>query len=226
MMMSRSELESKLVAEIAQTLAQDIEHKGRATLLVSGGSTPLNLFKLLSNADIEWSKVTVSLVDERFVPDGHKDQNGELVKANLLQNKALKAQFIPLVQNAEDATSNLDQVRSSFSSNHFPLSVVILGMGTDGHTASLFPAAPELDEGMDLNQSEWLMITNPKVAPHQRITFTRKALLNTNRLILHCYGQEKALILKEAEQKLDYHIYPIAAFMGQDMIDLEVYWTE
>jgi len=224
--MSRSELESKLVAEIAQTLAQDIEHKGRATLLVSGGSTPLNLFKLLSNADIEWSKVTVSLVDERFVPDGHKDQNGELVKANLLQNKALKAQFIPLVQNAEDATSNLDQVRSSFSSNHFPLSVVILGMGTDGHTASLFPAAPELDEGMDLNQSEWLMITNPKVAPHQRITFTRKALLNTNRLILHCYGQEKALILKEAEQKLDYHIYPIAAFMGQDMIDLEVYWTE
>jgi len=226
MMMSRSELESKLVAEIAQTLAQDIEHKGRATLLVSGGSTPLNLFKLLSNADIEWSKVTVSLVDERFVPDGHKDQNGELVKANLLQNKALKAQFIPLVQNAEDATSNLDQVRSSFSSNHFPLSVVILGMGTDGHTASLFPAAPELDEGMDLNQSEWLMITNPKVAPHQRITFTRKALLNTNRLILHCYGQEKALILKQAEQKLDYHIYPIAAFMGQDMIDLEVYWTE
>jgi len=224
--MSRSELESKLVAEIAQTLAQDIEHKGRATLLVSGGSTPLNLFKLLSNADIEWSKVTVSLVDERFVPDGHKDQNGELVKANLLQNKALKAQFIPLVQNAEDATSNLDQVRSSFSSNHFPLSVVILGMGTDGHTASLFPAAPELDEGMDLNQSEWLMITNPKVAPHQRITFTRKALLNTNRLILHCYGQEKALILKQAEQKLDYHIYPIAAFMGQDMIDLEVYWTE
>jgi len=224
--MSRSELESKLVAEIAQTLAQDIEHKGRATLLVSGGSTPLNLFKLLSNADIEWSKVTVSLVDERFVPDGHKDQNGELVKANLLQNKALKAQFIPLVQNAEDATSNLDQVRSSFSSNHFPLSVVILGMGTDGHTASLFPDAPELDEGMDLNQSEWLMITNPKVAPHQRITFTRKALLNTNRLILHCYGQEKALILKEAEQKLDYHIYPIAAFMGQDMIDLEVYWTE
>jgi 6-phosphogluconolactonase len=226
MMMSRSEMESKLVAEIAQTLAQDIEHKGRATLLVSGGSTPLNLFKLLSNADIEWSKVTVSLVDERFVPDGHKDQNGELVKANLLQNKALKAQFIPLVQNAEDATSNLDQVRSSFSSNHFPLSVVILGMGTDGHTASLFPDAPELDEGMDLNQSEWLMITNPKVAPHQRITFTRKALLNTNRLILHCYGQEKALILKEAEQKLDYHIYPIAAFMGQDMIDLEVYWTE
>jgi 6-phosphogluconolactonase len=224
--MSRSEMESKLVAEIAQTLAQDIEHKGRATLLVSGGSTPLNLFKLLSNADIEWSKVTVSLVDERFVPDGHKDQNGELVKANLLQNKALKAQFIPLVQNAEDATSNLDQVRSSFSSNHFPLSVVILGMGTDGHTASLFPDAPELDEGMDLNQSEWLMITNPKVAPHQRITFTRKALLNTNRLILHCYGQEKALILKEAEQKLDYHIYPIAAFMGQDMIDLEVYWTE
>ena len=99
-------------------------------------------------------------------------------------------------------------------------------MGTDGHTASLFPAAPELDEGMDLNQSEWLMITNPKVAPHQRITFTRKALLNTNRLILHCYGQEKALILKQAEQKLDYHIYPIAAFMGQDMIDLEVYWTE
>ena len=226
MTMSRSEVESNLVSEIAQTLAHDIEHKGQATLLVSGGSTPVNLFKLLSNVDLDWSKVTVSLVDERFVPDGHKDQNGELVKANLLQNKAAKAQFVPLVQNAENAEGNLQQVRAAFSTDHFPLSVVILGMGTDGHTASLFPDAPELEKGMDLKQNESLIITNPQAAPHQRITFTRKALLNTRRLFLHCYGQEKALILKEAEQKKDYHIYPIAAFMNQESKDLEVYWAE
>lgn len=226
MTMSRSELESNLVVEIAKTLAHDIEHKGQATLLVSGGSTPVNLFKLLSNIDLDWSKVTISLVDERYVPDGHKDQNGGLVKANLLQNKAAKAQFIPLVQNAENAEVNLRQVRDDFSSDHFPLSVVILGMGTDGHTASLFPDAPELDYGMDLNSEEDLIITNPQTAPHQRITFTRRALLNTNRLILHCYGAEKALILKEADQKRDYHIYPIAAFMNQELKDLEVYWAE
>lgn len=224
--MSRSEVESNLVSEIAQTLAHDVEQKGQATLLVSGGSTPVNLFKLLSNVDVDWSKVTVSLVDERYVPDGHKDQNGGLVKTNLLQNKAAKAKFVPLVQNAEDSEYNLEQVRAAFSTDHFPLSAVILGMGTDGHTASLFPDAPELEKGMDLNQNESLIITNPKAAPHQRITFTRKALLNTRRLFLHCYGQEKALILKEAEQKEDYHIYPIAAFMNQESKDLEVYWAE
>ncbi len=225
-MMSRSELESNLVSEIAKTLAHEIENKGQATLLVSGGSTPVNLFKSLSNVQFDWSKVTVSLVDERFVPDGHTDQNGELVKANLLQNKAAKAQFIPLVQNAENAEDNLQRVKDAFSTDHFPLSVVILGMGTDGHTASLFPDAPELDYGMNLTTKESLIITNPQAAPHQRISFTRRALLNTNRLILHCYGQEKALILKEAEKNQDYHIYPIVAFIGQDIIDLEVYWTE
>ena len=225
MTMSRSELESNLVVEIAKTLAHDIEHKGQATLLVSGGSTPVNLFKLLSNIDLDWSKVTISLVDERYVPDGHKDQNGELIKANLLQNKAQSAKFIPLVMNSLDANENLKLVRAAFSDQNVPLSVVILGMGTDGHTASLFPDAPELEQGMDLDQKESLIITNPQTAPHQRITFTKRALLNTNRLFLHCYGAEKALILEEANQKRDYHIYPIAAFMNQDFKDLEVYWA-
>ena len=224
--MTRAELETKLASEIVTALSHDIASLGHASLLVSGGSTPLNLFKVLSNAELDWSKVTISLVDERFVPDGHKDQNGELIKTNLLQNRAQSATFIPLVMNSLDADENLKLVRAAFSDQNNPSSLVVLGLGTDGHTASLFPDAPELDHGIDLNSEEDLIITNPQTAPHQRITFTRRALLNTNRLILHCYGTEKALILKNAGKKRDYHIYPIAAFIDQNFKDLEVYWAE
>ncbi len=224
--MNRSDLESKLATEIATTLKQDIEQRGRATLLVSGGSTPVNLFKLLSETELDWTKVTVSLVDERFVPNGHPDQNGGLVKKHLLTNKAAKATFIPLVIDAANAEQNLQCVRDAFSSEPFPVSAVILGMGTDGHTASLFPDAAELEQGMNINGEEKLIITNPQSAPHQRITFTRPAIMDANRLFLHCYGQEKQLILKKAEEKRDYHTYPIAAFLGNTSKKLEVFWAE
>ncbi|MFT4754670.1 MAG: 6-phosphogluconolactonase [Salibacteraceae bacterium] len=224
--MNRAELETKLTLEIISTLNQDIKERGKASLLVSGGSTPINLFKKLSNTEIDWSKVIVSLVDERFVPDNHPDQNGELVKKILLQNKAEKAKFIPLIMNASNSTENIKQVRAAFKKVEFPISVVILGMGTDGHTASLFPNSPQLDIGIDLTNKDRLIITHPVTAPHERITFTREALLNTKRLILHCYGEEKKQILKDAERKQDYRAYPIVSFMHQPSKILEVFWAK
>jgi 6-phosphogluconolactonase len=225
-MHNREVLETILVKEILIELQRDIEAKGEASLLVSGGSTPIGLFHKLSEAQINWSKVKVSLVDERFLPDGHPDQNGTMVKRKLLQNEAANATFIPLIQDADSEIQNLGLAADAVKTISRPFTVVILGMGSDGHTASLFPASPQLAEAMNLKGKSDLMITDPITAPYRRITFTRKALLQTKRLFLHAYGDDKQQILTSALLQTDYHPYPIGGFNNQDEVKLEVYWSK
>lgn len=225
-MKNRELLDQELAEYIISALEADVEIRGEASLLVSGGSTPLGLFKILSHYKIAWDKVNVILVDERFVPDEHSDQNGSMVKVNLLKNNAAKAKFQVMVLDPKDSLNNLNLVRSQMQLIKRPFSIVILGMGGDGHTASLFPDAPELDEGMNLNNSDDLIITHPGKAPHERITFTRKALLNTSHLALHCYGREKKNILDTVNSLSDYRPYPIEGFVHQELVDLKVFWTE
>jgi 6-phosphogluconolactonase len=224
--MNREELEERLCDCIVDALQSDIEGRGAASLLVSGGSTPKNLFAKLSQTNLNWSKVVVSLVDERFLPDDHKDQNGNLVKESLLINNAAAATFVSLVQNAKDELSNLDLCRGNLERIPTPFSVVVLGMGTDGHTASLFPGSPQLNEGMDLTNDCVLISSVPTNASYQRITFTRKALLNTKNLILHCYGEDKEKILNEAKSSKDWTKYPISGFIHQDQIELKIFWSK
>jgi 6-phosphogluconolactonase len=222
----RSEVEYELCDAIVDALEHDIAKRGKASLLVSGGSTPIALFRQLRTMDLDWSRVMISLVDERFVADDHTDQNGAMVRRELLQEDAAAATFFPLVLDASNADRNLGLVQAALAEFPRPFSVVILGMGGDGHTASLFPESPQLDEGMRLDQSADLMMTDPMTAPHRRITFTRRALLQTRRLMLHCYGKDKRAVLDSARILTTYRPYPIEGFLHQDMVGLEVYWTE
>lgn len=224
--LSREELEKDLADSISETLRAEIEANGSATLLVSGGSTPKGLFLELSKRELDWSRVSVLPVDERFLDDAHADQNGNLIKQNLLINKAAQAQFIPLVLDSEDEGRNLELARHSIQELNQPYTVVILGMGADGHTASLFPDCPELESGMDLGSNDILLSTHPSIAPYARISFSRAAILSSKRLILHLYGQEKKDILQAAQEGLDWKQYPIAGFIQSDDPKLELYWTE
>lgn len=224
-MKSRAEIENELVAFVSNALESSIEALGKASLLVSGGSTPKQFFERLSHAEINWSKVDVGLVDERLVPDDHPDQNGGMVKELLLQNNAASANFIPLIFDANNSLSNLKLARISVTQLLQPFTVVLLGMGTDGHTASLFPDSPDLEEAMKLDQPHDLMTVNTASSPYERITFTRKALLNTNNLILHFYGKEKEEILEKARYEEAYKPFPIQAFIYQDQVKINVFWT-
>lgn len=225
-MLDKTHLEKELADVICDQLQKDIEGRGQASLLVSGGSTPKGLFQQLAQRAIDWEKVVISLVDERFLPDGHEDQNGTLIRQYLHTNYASAARFLPLILDAEHIEHNLSRVAESLEQIQRPFSLVVLGMGEDGHTASLFPESPHLDHGMAMDQTNDLMVVDPITAPYQRITFTRKALLNTHRLILHCYGQKKQQVLTNALQQESYRPYPIGGFSGQDGVELEVYWTK
>ena len=221
--MERSELEIKLADSIEETLRSEIETEGKASLLVSGGSTPKGLFNELSKKSLDWSKVFICPVDERFLEDGHADQNGELIKDHLLVNNAHDAILVPLIFDPKDELENLRQARLALNKLDSPFTVVILGMGTDGHTASLFPDAEELAQGMDLSQQERLLTCHPKSAPYSRITFTRSAIFDSKRIILHIYGTEKKQVFDAARSSGDWKTHPIAGFIDQPQIDLEVF---
>ena len=133
------EMEIMLADNISKELEASINQLGKASLLVSGGTSPKGLFQILSKKAIDWSKVTVGLVVERFVSNENEASNEKLVNENLLINLASKAKFLSMVHKIEDEKENLKLVNLAYSPFFKDLTVVVLGMGEDGHTASLFP---------------------------------------------------------------------------------------
>jgi 6-phosphogluconolactonase len=217
---SANELATVFSQRIADILKQAISEKGKASLVVSGGSTPLPLFKALSVRAIDWSKVTITLADERWVQSTDAASNEKLVRQNLLQGKAAAANFIPLKtahNNAEDA---VEQLTATFMKVGLPFDVVILGMGEDGHTASLFPCSAQIEAGLDVNLPAMLIATQPTTAPHQRMSFTLRALVSSAHVFLHLTGQKKRDVLQHAlEHSIDLE-KPIKAVCDKTTVEL------
>jgi 6-phosphogluconolactonase len=195
---SDSLLVEELAADISRHLQAAIDSRGQASLAVSGGRTPLLLFDRLSAAVIEWQKVTVTLVDERWVDEDHPDSNASLVKSCLLKGPAVRARFLGLKTPQADPFSAVDQVERALGSLPLPLDVVVLGMGLDGHTASFFPAARGVDQALDPATARLCSAVEPTTAPHPRITLTLPVILAARRLYLHIVGPGKKKVLDQA----------------------------
>jgi 6-phosphogluconolactonase len=134
-----------LAEKIIDILSQAIINKGSASIAVSGGSTPKALFNILSNSTLDWEKVTVTLVDDRWLAPNHPDSNQHLVEQQLLQNKAVNARFVGLYQADKGLADTIDFLNTQQPESSFD--VLLLGMGNDGHTASLFPCSTQLKHG-------------------------------------------------------------------------------
>lgn len=223
---SREKLDQALADKICQILNSAIAVKGKASIAVSGGSTPKGLFNVLSNKSIDWKKVTITLADERWVDINSEDSNTRLVHENLLQNNASEAKFFHLKQGEELCEETLADLNLAAGNALLPLDVVILGMGEDGHTASLFPCSDQIEQGLDLLNSSPLMKVEPKTAPHQRITFSFKALKESENVFLHLCGDSKKQVLNKALSTNDIFEMPIRAFLQNETIDTQVYWAE
>lgn len=214
----------KLLEELSMRIIEDlkkaIDLKQSALLAVSGGSTPKELFQMLSDMDLPWHKVTITLVDERWVETYSNDSNEKLIRDTLLQNRASAAKFIPL-KNA--IVENIDGVL--VTKNRFSkideLDVVLLGMGSDGHTASFFPDTDELDDVLETKDKCYPTTAN--IEPYQRMTLSRSFLLTAKSLILHIEGEVKKTVFDIAVKSYDYHKMPIIAMMQQKSPILEVY---
>ncbi len=202
---SQAELNVRLAQDIAQRLAAAIEVRGFAVLSVSGGKSPVALFEALRVIDIDWSRVRVTLVDERCVPRIHPDSNALLVQTHLLQDLAAKAQLVFMVTNA---TELLDSPMTQAKAAGIALGaagiadVLVLGMGADGHTASLFPEAPNLSDALDLRNAQncvAIALKNPPAnAPYARISQTLAQILSSRHIVLPLTGADKLHTLQQA----------------------------
>ena len=228
---SREALAEELAATVATQLAEAIRLRGRATLAVSGGTTPARFFDALSKKDIRWDRVKITLVDERFVEHTSERSNERLVRQHLLVNEAAKVSFHPLCwgdrskgrqlgsleYEAKDANRLIEPLRS-------PFDVVVLGMGADGHTASFFPDAPNLDALLDPAQTRRVM---PVIAPsggEPRLTVTLPLIAGARFLALHIEGGEKRAVLDQALSDARPTL-PIRRVLDAAASKPQIYWT-
>lgn len=212
--------QASLTSSICTALRAAIAEHGQAVLAVSGGRSPVPLFHALRDADLDWSRVLVTLVDERFVPTDHPDSNEKLVREHLLVGPASAAQFRGLVSDAHDLAGSVAAANRSYQ----PITVALLGMGEDGHTASLFPDAPELAAGLDPSHPYAYLSVIPPAALHARISLSLSALLGAKQVLLAIAGEAK-LSVYQAASAAPSAALPISALIHQTQVPFDAYWT-
>jgi 6-phosphogluconolactonase len=220
----RLTLGDMLARDIASKLDAAVKARGKASLAVSGGSTPKLMFAVLAEQEIDWSKVTITLVDERWVDEDNERSNARLVKRTLIAHEAHVAGFLPLFDKAyaDDVDAALAGVGQRVDALGKPFDVVVLGMGPDGHTASFFPGGDHLAEALDLNGKQSVVSMRADGAGEPRITLSLPRVLDTRALYLHIEGNDKKDILDKAIAGDD---FPIAAVLKQDRVPVDVYWS-
>ena len=203
-------LAEALAIDAAGWLRQAIVKKDSAVIAVSGGSTPKVFFNQLSNQKLDWSKVTITLVDERAAPEDNPRSNARLLRDNLWRNEAAAAQFVPLYLNP-------------FISRIAAFDVVVLGMGNDGHTASFFPGGDNLAKAIDPGYADAVVTMNAPNASEPRLTFTLPRLLAAEHICLHIQGQDKMQALEKALAGQDLLEMPVRAVLNSSK-PLNLYW--
>jgi 6-phosphogluconolactonase len=219
----KATLARELADAVATHINAAIAARGAAAIAVSGGSTPAKFFAALGKRkDIDWNKVSVTLVDERWVDELHQRSNAKLVNEKLLQGPAAVAKFLPLYSGGDvpDATA-IARTCASLAHLPHPFAAVVLGMGSDGHTASFFPGGDTLDEALT-NPGPVVAIRAPG-AGEPRVTFTLPRLIETDSLFLHIEGDEKAGVLEKALGDGPVAEMPVRAVLRADR-DMTVYW--
>ncbi|QWT19647.1 6-phosphogluconolactonase [Bacillus sp. NP157] len=217
-------LADQLARDIAAKLDAAIKARGKATIAVSGGGTPKMMFAVLAEQEIDWSKVSITLVDERWVDTDSDRSNARLVAQHLLHHEAHTATFVPLFDSAhkDDVDAALGDVGKRIDALGQPLDVVVLGMGPDGHTASFFPGGDNLAAALDPNGTQTVISMRAGGAGEPRITLTLPRVLDAGTLYLHIEGDDKKALLARAEAGEE---LPIGAVLGQDRVPVHVFWA-
>lgn len=210
-----------LAERVAHALRTAIGTRGAATLVVSGGRSPVRFFECLSEQELDWERVLISLADERWVPVGDPHSNAGLVRGHLLRGRAAKAKFIGLYQPAASLEAAAHMANEALALLPMPIDVLLLGMGEDGHTASLFPGSPNLAAALDRDCPRRCLPLQAPDEPHQRLCMTLPLLGSARLVLLHIGGEAKLTTLRSALAGKDPLQMPIRAFLHSP---LEIYW--
>ena len=197
---------------IYEALKNNIDNNGSVSFVVSGGSSPVKIFNDLSKSDLDWSKVSVTLVDDRVVSSEHSDSNEKLLKENLFINNASAAKFISLKSDS-DEVMNINR----------PFDIMLLGMGEDGHFASLFPELIDNSNYFDLSANPEIIFTEPMGNPcHKRVSMNLSMIMQSKKIILLVSSSAKSILV---DQALENKYLPIHFLLNQQTKDIEIIKT-
>lgn len=209
---------------IAESLENGLKTRGSACAALSGGSTPAPAYRALATYDLDWSKITFALVDERFVPVTHQASNEGLIVDTLTLCFERGARFRPMSFPASTVTESAQLASELYAP--LQIDVALMGMGEDGHTASWFPGARGLSEALDLTTKDPVVAVH---APHatgsaDRLTLTRRSIAGAGRVLLLITGAEKRAVL-EAALAGPVHAKPVAALFSAPVPTPQVFWA-
>lgn len=226
-------LAENLAGEVALQIGNAIADNGIAVIALSGGSTPKPLFQTLAQHDVDWAKVVITLVDERWVPATHDLSNAAFMQEHLLDLLPQDATFVPLYQPAQTVEASRPLVLQSFcAATGSPIDsprkfdIVILGMGSDGHTASFFPDAENIADLIALDAPNPLLTCISPSTQVERITWSLPKLLEASYLVLHFTGREKLAVFDRAAAGGDVAKLPIRTAIFQTETPLNVYYAD
>ena len=208
---------------IAAALRRRLASEDEVALVVSGGSTPVPVLLGLSAMALDWSRVHVVPSDERWVPADHEESNEHMIRGALMRNHAADARLVSLYRAGRTPEEACDALQPTLEHLPLPMAATLLGMGTDGHFASLFPDYDGLEDALDLSNEHWCAGVRTAGSPHPRLSLTLPALACSDRIILLIFGDEKRQVLEDA--RAGRREYPVSALLAQNRAPLHVIWA-
>ncbi|MET0809025.1 MAG: 6-phosphogluconolactonase [Pseudoxanthomonas sp.] len=222
----RLALAEALAAAVAADLRAALLERDFASVALSGGTTPRAFLEALAVQPLDWSRVVVTLVDERWVPESSPRSNAALLKAHLLDEAATLARFVPLYRHAARPEDALPEIERALQGVPLPFDALVLGMGEDGHTASFFAGGDRLADALDPAGTQLVLPMRATGAGEPRLTLTLPPILAARHLYLHIEGAAKQEVLRQALSGEGAGLaYPVRSVLARAGSPLRVYWT-
>ena len=220
------DMSATLAREIVERLTAAVARKGYASMIASGGTTPGAMFDILARSEAPWKNVAITLSDDRWIETASDRSNERLIRERLLLANAAAARFVPLRTahaHAREAEQNVDDAVRAIRR---PFDVALLGMGTDGHVASLIPGAAGLERALDRNDPALVRAVNPPdlAAKDERISLTLRAILDARWIVILLRGSQKRTAFQWALDGEDIREAPVRALLHQNDVPVSVFW--
>ncbi|MGN6148304.1 MAG: 6-phosphogluconolactonase [Rhizomicrobium sp.] len=220
------EMNATLAREIAERLTAAVAHRGHASMIASGGRTPGAMFDILARSEAPWKDIEITLSDDRWIETASERSNEKLIRDRLLVANAAAARFIALKTPHAHAQEAEQDVDDAVRAIHRPFDIALLGMGTDGHVASLIPGATGLQRALDSNDPALVRAVNPAdlAAMGERMSLTLRAILDARWIVILLRGGEKREAYRWALKGTDLREAPVRALLHQSDVPVSVFW--